>query len=369
MSETQYPDGPYPPPPVRRRTRGGVSLILAMATALFLGIGLSWVWHSDTSPRSVGTSSANLSLTSLEAKVDPALVDVVSTLGDQNGEAAGTGIVMTSSGEVLTNNHVIDGATSVKVTDIGNGKTYSATVVGYDATDDVAVLQLKGASGLTTASIGDSSKVAVGQAIVALGNAGGVGGTPSVSSGTITAKGQAITASDDGNGTSEQLTGLIETNATLQPGDSGGPLVDLHGNVVGMDTAASSGFEFQGSASQNYAIPIDKALGIAAQIEAGHGTTSIHIGSTGFLGVEVAATSQVSGASIAGVLSGSPAAAAGLSAGDVITSLGGQTIDSPSALSAALVQHRPGDKVSVSWTDQSGQSHTATITLANGPAA
>jgi S1-C subfamily serine protease len=340
-----------------------------MVMALFLGVGLSWVWHPATRSGGVGTSSANLSLTALEAKVDPALVDVVTTLGDQGGEAAGTGIVLTSSGEVLTNNHVIDGATSVKVTDIGNGKTYTATVVGYDSTDDVAVLQLQGASGLKTASLGDSSRVAVGQAVVALGNAGGTGGAPSVSSGTVTGLGQSITASDEGNGTSEQLTGLIETNATLQPGDSGGSLVDLHGNVVGMDTAASSSFEFQGAGSQSYAIPINKALSIAAQIEAGHGTTTVHIGTTAFLGVEVDPSAQVSGAVVAGVLSRSPAASAGLAAGDVITSLGGHAVASAAALSAALVQHRPGDKVSVSWTDQSGQSHSGTVTLASGPAA
>jgi S1-C subfamily serine protease len=346
-----------------------LALTVAVILALFLGLGLSWLWHSATPRGAVGTSSANLSLTALEAKVDPAIVDVVSTVGYQGGEEAGTGIVLTSSGEVLTNNHVIDGATSTKVTDIGNGKTYTATVVGYDAAHDVAVLQLQGASGLKTASLGDSSRVAVGQTVTALGNAGGVGGTPSVSSGTVTALGQAITASDQGSGTSEQLTGLIETNANLQAGDSGGPLVDAQGRVVGMDTAASSGFQFQASSSQSYAIPINTALGIAAQIEAGHATTSIHIGSTAFVGVEVAASSQVSGASVAGVMSGSPAASAGLSAGDVITSLGGQTVDSPSALSSALVRHHPGDHVSITWTDQSGESHTATVTLANGPAA
>jgi S1-C subfamily serine protease len=365
---SQYPSYPTPPTP-RPRRLGAALLAIGVCMALLIGVGLGWLLQSNRPGGGVGTSSANLSLTALEAKVDPALVDVVSTLGDQNGEAAGTGIVLTASGEVLTNNHVIEGATSVKVTDVGNGQTYTASVVGYDATDDVAVLQLHGASGLKTASLGDSSRVAVGQAVVALGNAGGVGGTPSVSSGTVTALDQAITASDEGSGSSEQLTGLIETNATLQAGDSGGSLVDMHGNVVGMDTAASSGFQFQGSGSQNYAIPINKALAIAAQIEAGHGTNSIHIGSTAFLGVGVTASTQVAGAVVTGVLNGSPAASAGLSAGDVITGLGGQTVDSPSALSAALVQHRPGDHVSVTWTDQSGQSHTATVTLANGPAA
>ena len=156
------------------------------------------------------------------------------------GDALGTGIVLTSNGEILTNNHVINGATSVSVTDIGNGKTYKATVVGYDVSQDIAVLQLSGASGLTTASTGDSSSVSVGDSVVALGNAGGVGGTPWVAAGSVTALNQSITASDESSGSSERLTGLIETNADIQAGDSGGPLVNSHGQVIAMDTAASA---------------------------------------------------------------------------------------------------------------------------------
>jgi S1-C subfamily serine protease len=309
-------------------------------------------------------------MTALEAKVDPALVDVVSTLGYEQAEAAGTGIVLTSSGEVLTNNHVIDGATSIKVTDIGNGKTYTAIVVGYDASADVAVLQLKGASGLKTATIGDSAKVAVGQSVVALGNALGQGGTPAASTGAVTALNQSITASDESGGSSEQLTGLIQTDASLQPGDSGGPLVNLTGNVIGMDTAASSGFTFQGSSGQSYAIPINKAVALADQIEAGHSSSTVHIGATAFLGVGVSSASgfATSGAAVTGVVSGSPAANAGIVAGDVITSVGGQTVDSPSALSAVMTAHHPGDKIVITWTDQNGQSHNATVTLATGPA-
>ena len=177
----------------------------------------------------------------IASRVDPGLVDVTSTLGYQGAKAMGTGIVLTSNGEILTNNHVINGATSVSVTDIGNGKTYKATVVGYDVSQDIAVLQLSGASGLTTATTGDSSMVKVGDSVVALGNAGGVGGTPSVAAGSVTALNQSITASDEGAATSEQLSGLIETNADIQAGDSGGSLVNSYGQVIGVDTAASSG--------------------------------------------------------------------------------------------------------------------------------
>ena len=154
-----------------------------------------------------------IGLSALLASVAPGLVDINTRMGYQNGEGAGTGIVLSPSGEVLTNNHVINGATSINVTDIGNGQTYPATVVGYDRNHDVAVLQMQGASGLQTASIGDSNAVAVGDEIAAIGNAGGVGGTPSIAAGTVSALDQAITVSDDTTGSSEQLDGLIQVAA------------------------------------------------------------------------------------------------------------------------------------------------------------
>src|SRR5581483_10780311 len=160
------------------------------------------------------------------------IVDVRTTLGYEQGAAAGTGIVLTSSGEVLTNNHVIRGATAVRVVIPGAGRSYKAKVIGYDVSDDVAVLQLSGASNLRTASLGSSSSLKVGQHVTATGNAGGTGRLTSAT-GTITGR-------DEQNG-SEQLTGLIETNAALQPGDSGGPLLDSSSHVIGMNTAASVG--------------------------------------------------------------------------------------------------------------------------------
>ena len=198
------------------------------AALIFVGLGTA-----DAMGATVMTTSQ------VASKVDPGLVDVVSTLGYQSGAAAGTGMVLTSTGEVLTNNHVIDGATSIKATDVGNGRTYTAKVVGYDKSHDVAVLQLEGASGLQTVTLSSSSPQ-TGQKVVALGNAGGKGGTPSVATGTVTGLDQSITASDESSGTAEQLTGLIGHNAGIQPGDSGGPLVNSYGQVVGMDTAAST---------------------------------------------------------------------------------------------------------------------------------
>jgi S1-C subfamily serine protease len=335
--------------------------------------------------------STTLTTAQVASKVDPGLVDVVSTLGYQNGEAAGTGQVLTSTGEVLTNNHVIDGATSVKVRDIGNGRTYTAKVVGYNKTKDVAVLQLQNASGLQTVSL-SSAGVQAGQKVVAVGNALGKGGTPSVATGKVTATGRTITASDEDAGNAEQLHGLIQTNAGIQPGDSGGPLLNTAGDVVGMNTAASSNIsttafarQSEQPATQAFAIPITEATSIASQIEAGQASSTVHIGATAFLGVEVSPASSAggfggsfgngdgssasAGATVAGVVSGSAAAQAGLAQGDVITSVAGHTIASSTDVSSALAAHHPGDKISLSWTDQTGQSQTATVTLGSGPAA
>ena len=249
---------------------------------------------SSGSSGSSGPSDVN----AIASKVDPGLVDINTTLGYQQEQAAGTGIVLSSNGVILTNNHVIDGATSISVTDIGNHKTYTASVVGYDRTKDIAVLQLHNASGLQTATLGNSSNASVGEDVVGIGNAGGTGGTPSAVGGTVTALNQSITASDDGDGTSEQLSGLIETNADIQPGDSGGSLVNTSGDVLGMDTAASAGTSFQyngqSSGTQGFAIPIDTALSIAKTIEAGSGSSTVHIGETAFLGVEINAQSSSS---------------------------------------------------------------------------
>ena len=324
MSEpfAQYPYGQYgpyptPEPPRRHHGRTALGLTATAIVAAGIGAGAAIGLSNGSSGGSTATSTSKevLSTSQIASRVDPAIVDVTSTLGYQQATAKGTGIVLTANGEILTNNHVINGATSISVTDIGNGKTYKATVVGYDESHDIAVLQLSGASGLTTASTGDSSTVGVGDSVVALGNAGGTGGTPAVAAGAVTALNQSITASDESSGSSEQLTGLLETNADIQAGDSGGPLVNEHGQVIGIDTAASSGYQFgggsgfggggasaaapglpapvlqaRGSTTQGYAIPINTALDIAKQIEAGQASATVHIGATAFLGLEIAST-------------------------------------------------------------------------------
>ena len=321
-----------------------------------------------------GAVGASLAFARTTTPIGTGVVVVNTKVGYQDGAAAGTGIVLTSTGEVLTNNHVIRGATSVVVVVPGTTHHYTGKVVGYDVSADVAVVQLSGASNLKTASLGNSSKVTTGQAVKALGNAGGTG-TLTSASGTVTGLAKAITVSDD-QGDSEQLAGLIETNAALQPGDSGGPLLNSKGQVIGMDTAASTTFAFRAvGASDSYAIPINTAQTIAKQIESGKASTAVHIGPTAFLGVEIAAAvgnggfggPASAGGLIAGTVAGGPAASAGLAAGDVITAINGTTVASPATIASVILTKKPSAKITVTYTDQSGVAHVTTVTLGSGP--
>jgi S1-C subfamily serine protease len=325
---------------------------------------------------SSATATGALTLAQIEAKVDPALVDITSTLGS-SGTAAGTGMVISSTGEILTNNHVISGATKISVTIGGTGTDYTATVVGYDVADDVAVLQIPNVSGLTTVTTASSSTVSVNDAIVAIGNALGKGGTPTSAQGTVAAVEQTITASDDTGSSQETLSHLIQISAAVQPGDSGGATVDAYGRVVGMTTAAaaSGGFRPMSTtttqATTAYAIPIDSALEIARHIEAGTESANVHIGLHGLLGVQVEATTDQSAndtVQVVGVQADSAAATTGMSAGDVIVSVNGRSISSISALNDTMGATHVGDKLTVAWHDTSGQSHEATVTLTTSAA-
>jgi S1-C subfamily serine protease len=326
---------------------------------------------SDSASSSSSSAfSGTLDAASIARNVDPAVVDITTTLANQGGQAAGTGMVITSSGEVLTNNHVIAGASRISVQIAGSGPTYSAKVLGTDKTDDIALLQIQGVSKLRTVSVGDSSRVVAGAAVLAIGNALGQGGTPAVSQGVVTALDQTITAGD-GSGTTETLSGLLQIRALIQPGDSGGPLVDASGKVIGMDAAAQvSGRFAQTSGSTNaYAIPINAAMSVVKMIRAGGGgSPNIHVGDRALLGVSVQDGSS-SGALVVGVQSGSPAESAGLAAGDAIISVGGANVTSAGTLTVAMQAHHPGDRVAVSWLDAAGSQHDATITLIAGPPA
>jgi S1-C subfamily serine protease len=367
------PPVPVPPelPPPRRGYTGWIAAGVAAALVLLLviGTGAFLVGRAiGDAGRAQTTTSSDPStrLATVAAQINPGVVDINTVLGYGSGAAAGTGIVLSADGLVLTNNHVVAGATSISVTDVGNGQTYPATVVGYDRSEDIAVLRLSGASGLKVEPLGDSSTVHTGDPVVAIGNAGGTGGTPSVVGGTVTALDQSIVAGDQATGVSEQLTGLIEVAAAIEPGDSGGPLATTSGKVIGINTAASAGFQYQASGGNGYAIPINQAMAIARQIKSGQGSSTVHIGETAFLGIQTSAQ-RTAGVTVVGVLSGSPAQTAGLSAGDVIGSVNGQAVDSPTALTGLLDQYHPGDTLTVGWTDTAGQAHTATVVAASGP--
>jgi S1-C subfamily serine protease len=282
--------------------------------------------------------------------VDTALTD---------GEAAGTGLVIDASGLVLTNYHVVEGSTSVTVTIATDGTTYDATVVGRDQAADVALLRLDDASGLTTVRVDDDGDPAVADAVTAVGNAEGQGSL-SASTGDVVALDRSISTATTGAAEGEHLTGLIQTDAYVIGGYSGGALLDDQGEVVGITTAASSG-----GATESYAVPIQDALAVADQIEAGHETTEVQIGPAAYLGIGVAGSAG--GLRIAEVRTGTPAHGAGIAAGDTVTAVGGRRVASLAALRTALAAYQPGDRVRVRWTDAGGATHRAGVTLGSSP--
>jgi S1-C subfamily serine protease len=325
-------------------------------------------------------------------------------------------MIISKSGLVLTNNHVINGTTLLKATVVATHTTYTAEWLGYDKSSDVAVIKLKGASGLTTIPVGNSGTVKVGDSVVGMGNAGGTGSIAAVP-GSVTALNQTITASDDGSGVApERLTGMIETNADIIPGDSGGPLASTDGKVIGMDTAASTNSVTNNQQSVGFAIPIDRALSIARRIITGQEGGGIQTHTTGFVGVLVpsgqngaqstatdprvqlrqeqanqatfgqpaqapnscvpndsspgipASIAPVgSGTLVIGSLCKTPAANAGLLPGDVITRVDGHQVTSPSSLMTVLRTVRGGSKVTMTWVTPADQTVTKTITLASAP--
>jgi S1-C subfamily serine protease len=341
---------------------GAVALVVAVV-ALVAAVGRS----GDRSPvrvggRSTGTVSGPAS--AIAAAVSPAVVDITASI--PGGEAAGTGMVISADGLVLTNNHVIADGSHIKAQPGGAGRTYDATVLGYDTTADVALLQLSGAHGLATVTIGDSASVRVRDAVVALGNALGRGGPPAVTSGVVTALDQTITVSDETGQNQETLSGLIEIDGGLQPGDSGGPLLDAQGRVIGMDTAGSGTLRNRPS-TDGYAIAIDDAVAIARQIEDGRPSAEVHIGARGLLGVEISPASRT--ALVSDVPSGTPADEAGISSGATIVGIDDTKVTDGASLRSALDAFHPGDHVTVHWTDRSGTSHSAEVALTTGPPA
>jgi S1-C subfamily serine protease len=385
--ETNWVPPPPPPPPPPHRGEPNlwrwivVSFLVAMIAAGGTGIGVGWglakALRTPTvvqSPLAIASPTTAPAAGSLDAKqiaaiVDPAIVDINTVVG--SSQAAGTGMILTSDGQVLTNNHVVDQSSSIKVTIAGRSGTYTAHVVGVAPRADVALIQIEGVSGLPTVTLASSSSLKVGDSVVAIGNALGLGGTPTVSTGTVTALNQTITASE-GGGNSEQLTGMIQSDAAISPGDSGGALVNSAGQVVGMITAGDvQGFQSQTS-TVNYAVPADNALTYVNTIRSGQTSSDIIYGQVGYMGVSVrdltpAIATQLglnvsSGALVVTVVPGMPAESAGITRDSVITKLGGDSVTTSASLGTAIRAHKPGEKVSVTWVDQRG-THTASLTL------
>ena len=343
----------------------------------------------------------------VRSRIEPSVVDVTATLTYDDETASGTGFVNNGrTGLILTNNHVIRDATSVTVTVPATDQIYQADIVGVDVPADVAVLQISPEAGLPTAPLGDSATVNAGTQVMSFGNQAGEGGLPAVASGVITGTNRTIQADDGAAGFSETLHGMLATTARIQPGDSGGPLADSTGTVIGVDTAAGAG-----GTDTGYAIPIDAAMAAERLITGRQPGQGISLGTDGFLGVivgsgttrspagqqaqergAVAGTASASsarhclpnqqdvatpgtiapapaGALVMGVLCGTGAAAAGITAGDVITIADGHQVESAGALTAILTGCRPGSLVSVTWVSAAGLTRTSTIRLDPAPAA
>jgi S1-C subfamily serine protease len=223
------------------------------------------------------------------------------------------------------------------------------------------------------ATLGDTVSLDLGELVVGVGNAGGDGGQPTSVEGVVTALDQTITATDAMGGNAETLSNLIATDARIQSGQSGGPLVDASGSVVGVDVAASSGASYGVSDTNGYAIPIDDAVAVARRIVAGQESSSVHIGGTPFLGVQLGSGSRYgygstgSGVTVSGVVAGSAAQSAGLDAGDTITVVDGTHVSSAEQLSSLIAGHAVGDQLRIVWVDSSGTGHQATAQLGAGP--
>ena len=351
--------------------------------------------QSSASPTSIQGTGLNgngsLNVPQILARVEPAVVDITAQGTTNNGfqgptqfQDAGTGMIFSSNGLVLTNNHVVANATSIQATLYNQSKSYPVKVIGTDPAHDVAVLQIQGVSNLPTVKFGSSKQLQVGDPVVAIGNALALQGDPTVTQGIVSALNRSISASD---GTlTENLTQMIQTDAPINPGNSGGPLVDAAGQVVGMDTAIISSTSQTPAQNLGFAESIDSVLPIVKNIlknpsyySKGSGNSSVTSGNTAFLGVGIQtmnsqAATQLgypagqAGALIDYVYPGSPASNAGLTAGDVIIGFDGNPVTDASQLVKDVRGKSPGDSVSLKILSPSGTS-TQNITLGNAPAA
>ncbi|GAA2571613.1 S1C family serine protease [Mycolicibacterium diernhoferi] len=299
-------------------------------------------------------------------QVEPSVVRLDTVVDYQHVMGTGTGFVIDGAGQVLTNHHVVQGADVI--TAVVGGRSFDADILGYDRGRDIAVLQLRGAGGLPVAALGDSTRIAIGDPVIAIGNARGSNSPLTREPGTITALGRTISAEDELTGAKTQMSGLFEIAAPVRSGDSGGPVINAAGQVIGVTTAATINFQ-TGPGGEGFAIPINEAMAIAGQIRSRTPSDTVHIGPPTLLGVGVSSAEQHSafpGVLVHEVLRGGPAELAGLANGDVILTIDGTPIESAAGLTQVLDRHYPGDVIELTWVDRAGQHRTGKTTLGAG---
>ncbi|HMG45137.1 MAG TPA: trypsin-like peptidase domain-containing protein [Acidimicrobiales bacterium] len=303
-------------------------------------------------------------LSQAAAKVLPSVVSITATDGRQSGE--GSGVIISSDGLVLTNNHVVALAAEggqLEVT-LPDGSTANASIEGRDPASDLAVIRIEGQDDLTPATFGSSDDLSVGDAVLAVGSPLGLDG--SVTAGIVSAKDRAITLGEDTASSTTAVVSAIQTDAAINPGNSGGALVDNEGQVVGINTAIASLASPQMAGSQTgsiglgFAIPIGQARDIADQlVNDGEATHA-------FLGVQMVDDEATAGATLAAVEPDSPAAKAGLQEGDVVTGIDDDQVDDVASLTARIRAHAPGDKVTLQVT-RDGDEQEVEVTLGTFP--
>jgi S1-C subfamily serine protease len=300
------------------------------------------------------TAAPANAISALVQKAEPSIVAIHDSVSQtdifgrtESGQAAGTGFVLSTDGYIVTNDHVVDGATDITV-HFSDGKDVAATVVAADTNGDLAVLKVD-RTDLQALPLGNSDALQIGDQVVAIGNALDLSGGPTVTTGIVSATGRSL---DEPNGT--HLSNLLQTDTAINPGNSGGPLLDMQGRVVGINTAIA------GSAQNiGFAIAINPAKALIDQLQSGK------VPAHALLGVSTQPDPS-GGAAIQDVTSGSAADTAGLQAGDVITKVDDTAITSPDDLAAAVNGHQPGDQVTVTY-QRDGATKTAKITLGSRP--
>lgn len=378
-----------------RTTRGRNGGIIALAVvslligAAGLAFGIIAFFGNNQSSNSTETVSADgyysgnsvefedTSIASIVSKVTPAVVSIISEtrssgyslfFGSGTSQSAGTGMIVSSDGYVLTNKHVIEGASKVQVV-TSSGDTYDdVDIVGEDPLNDVAYLKINGAKDLPTITLGDSKSIAVGQPVLAIGNALGVYQN-SVTQGIISGTGRSVTASDSNGSNSETLTDMLQTDAAINPGNSGGPLVNAAGDVIGINTAVSTSANGLG-----FAIPISATKGMLKRIMEDGKAERAYLGLTYItVTAEVAKEAKLSvthGAYIynnssrsgEAIVKNGPADKAGIKTGDVITKVGNIEVGRAGSISTLIGEYKVGDTVQLTYV-RDGKENTTKVTL------